>query len=101
MHSYATLAIIIIALSTAFPAFSAPVGYVACISAPREALSEKCYHHSRENQQQAGAISNNGDTSLDTPEPILYRGRSLNLGKPLPTIKDVLLNQALLRHNSK
>ena len=102
MHPYETLAIIVLALSTASPAFSAPVRYVAFISTPRETLSEKCYHRSRENQQQAGAISNNGDTNRDAPEPILYRGRSLNLVKPPPSIEDIL-DQALdsLRHNSK
>ena len=55
MHSYETLAVLVLALSTASPAFSAPVRYAPHFSTPRAALSDKCYHPSREGQQQARA----------------------------------------------
>ena len=38
MYSYKTLAIIVLALSTAFPAFSAPIGYGLYVSTPKEGV---------------------------------------------------------------
>jgi hypothetical protein len=53
MHSYETLAILILALSAAFPAISAPVRYAPVFS-PGMARFDGCYLY-RENQQQARA----------------------------------------------
>jgi hypothetical protein len=55
MHSYETLVLLALALSTAFPVLSAPVRYASHSSTPGGAFSHECYYSSRGSQQQARA----------------------------------------------
>jgi hypothetical protein len=80
MHSYETLAVIVLALSTATPAFSAPVRYAPRISTPWTALSDKCYHPSRENQQQVRASLGSGVSSSFLKDLLKAGGGSALLG---------------------
>ena len=79
MHSYKTLAVLALAVSTASPAFAAPVVYAPYFSTLGTALADERYHRSRDGQQQARA-------DIDERASAIPSGLGKDVGGLLKTI---------------
>jgi hypothetical protein len=98
MHSYLTLAVLALAVSTASPALSAPVLYARFFSTLRAALADEGYPPSRESQELARA---NVDAPASGIASILKTiGTGAGLGALPVALEDLLKGNGTLRRDT-